>query len=145
MRTLKRIIIGFCLILAIAILPFVINPVINNIRLANFSRQIYTHSLPMQTKILEKQSICGKLNGNGDGMDFLATILIKSDLSLEDLQKYYSFATVIKQDGVTLKDDCVENRELKYSALNNINNYEGYYVVYIYDGGYPALFDIRGA
>lgn len=144
MKTLKRIIIVFCLILAISILPWFVNPIINNIRLAQFSRQIYSHSLPRQTQLLEKQCICGKLNGNGDGMDFLATILIKSDLSLEELQRYYSFATVIKQEGIILNSEYLENGEIRYSKLKDVTNFKDYYVVFIFDGGYPALFDIRG-
>jgi len=144
MKILKRIIMSFCLILVIVILPWLINPVINNIRLAHFSRQIYTYSLPMQTKILEKQSICGKLNGNGDGMDFLATILIKSDFSLEELQSYYSFATVIKQVGMILNSEYLQHGEIRYSNLKNVTNFNDYYVVFIFDGGHPALFDIRG-
>lgn len=78
-------------------LTWFLNPAINNVKLYRLSRQLSNHSISLKVQIIEKQSICGKLNGNGNGMDFLATILVKSDLSLEELQKYYSFATVIKQ------------------------------------------------
>ena len=51
----------------------------NDFVLNSFSKQIYNCNLPEGTVIVEKQNMCGKLNGNGDGMDFLACILIKSD------------------------------------------------------------------
>lgn len=144
-KTLIRVLkIVFCIIFAALILPWFLNPAINNIKLYRLSRELSNHSISLKTQIIEKQSICGKLNGNGNGMDFLVTILVKSDLSLEELQKYYSFATVIKQEGMSLNTEYLEHGEIEYSKLKDITSFEDYFVVLIFDGGYPALFDIRG-
>lgn len=78
-------------------------------------------------------------------MDFLATILIHSDLSLEELQQHYFYAEVIEQQGIMLKSEYLENDEIRYSKLKGLTSFNGYFVVLIYDGGYPALFDIRGS
>jgi len=142
---LKRpFIIVICSIVAVLILPWFICPVINNIKLACFTRQLTGYELPSKTQMIESRSICGKLNGNGNGMDFFATILIKSDLSLNELQKYYSFANVVLQKDVNLKSEYLEHGEIRYTKLQHVTADNKYFVVLIYNGGYPALFDLRG-
>ena len=61
----------------------------NDLVLNSFSEQLYNCNLPDKTVIVEKHEICGKLNGNGDGMDFLACILIKSDKTMEELEEHF--------------------------------------------------------
>jgi hypothetical protein len=145
MRLLKRpFIIVTCSIIAVLILPWFICPFINNIKLFCLTRQLTGYELPSKTQMIENRSICGKLNGNGNGMDFLATILIKSDLSIGELQKYYSFAEVIPQKCTNLKSEYLEHGEIKYTKLQHVKAYNNYFVVLIYYDGYPALFDLRG-
>ena len=40
--------------------------------------------------MIESISRAGKLTGNGNGMQYFGAILIRSDLSLEELDAYYS-------------------------------------------------------
>lgn len=145
MIKLKKTVIVTCILFSLIILPWLINPLINNLRLFFLTKQLMDYTLPAQTEVLENDSVCGKLNGNGNGMDFLTTILIKSDLSLEELQKHYSFAKVIEQKGRKLDSQYLEHGEIYYSELKDVTNYENYFVVMIYDSGHPALFDIRGS
>ena len=51
---------------------------------------------PEETVIISYETRYGKLNGNGNGMDFFACTLIKSDLSLNELKQYYSKTHLIK-------------------------------------------------
>ena len=87
----KRIL--FAIVLALLVLLvvtlFVVSPILNNITLSNFSKQIYNYPLPKNTVLIEKEAVCGKLNGNGNGMDFFACILIKSDMSIDQIKDYY--------------------------------------------------------
>ncbi|MBP2644004.1 MAG: hypothetical protein H6Q67_1891 [Firmicutes bacterium] len=119
------------------------------------------NSLKLYRKItlIESKKICGKLNGNGNGMDFLACILIKSDLSLDELQQYFSgiaFQTVkndknhkvtkqvLHVNGNKLATEYLQHDGIFFTTLKSNLDYSSYYVVLIYDGEYSADFAIRG-
>ena len=55
-------------IFLIIILPFIISPIVNNI-FGIFSNQLKIFN-SKETKFIEQKSVCGKLNGNGNGMNF---------------------------------------------------------------------------
>lgn len=150
------------ILILIVISPFVIAPLMNNLALLNFSKQLYNYPLPLHTKILEKHDACGKLNGNGNGMDFVATMLVKSDLTSNELNDYYFKATfnyaknensiskdkialeIVTPTSPNLESEYLEHQEIYFDKLKNINSYSNYYIVILYDGGYSADFDIRG-
>ena len=46
--------------------------------------------LPEKTELIESISRAGKLTGNGNGMQYFGAILIQSELSLKELDDYYS-------------------------------------------------------
>ncbi|WP_157950296.1 hypothetical protein [Vallitalea okinawensis] len=138
---------------------FVVSPIINDITLNNFAEQLNEYPLPESTSLIEKEAVCGKLNGNGNGMDFFACILIKSDLSIDELMQYYDQEElraakkgskysinldIIHANGDKLETGYLEHQKIYFSTLNNVTDYTGYYIVMIYDGGYPAYFDMRG-
>ena len=157
------------ILFAIAIIPvllvflvvtsFIVAPILNNITLSSFSKQIYNYPLPKNSELVEKKAVCGKLNGIGNGMDFFACILIKTDMSIDQLKQYYkekefksakndkdhaANVEVTSINGEQLSTDYVLHEDVRFSKLKNINDYSGYYAVMIYDGGYSADFDIRG-
>jgi len=146
------------LIFLIIIGTFIVSPMINNYRLNNFEEQLSKYPLPKETSILDSQSICGKLNGNGNGMDFFSVIVIKSELELDEVKDYYNISmkpakrkgshnvtlAVDYVTGSTLESDLIENRDMSFSTLNKVSDLTGYYFVMIYDGGYPPDFDLRG-
>jgi hypothetical protein len=158
-RTLFTIILIPVILLRLVVTPYIVVPILNNISLSGFSRQIYKYPLPQNTVFIEKEAVCGKLNGNGNGMDFFACFVIKSDMSIEQLSQYYKDKKfkpakkdkkhvvgieVMPVNGEQLITDYVKYEKVRFSKLKDINDYSGYYVVMIYDGGYSALFDIRG-
>ena len=168
MKTIKWIGIGFLIIFALLILPIFISPIANNITLNSFSKQLYQIELP-NTKVLEKHSICGKLNGNGNGMDFLVCVLVETDLTFEELkaefankkfkhaklgaamqygelkdESYSVDIDVVKADDKKLHTDYLEHGEIRFGNPENWDDYSKYYALVIYDGGYSATFDIRG-
>ena len=168
MKIAKRIGIWCLIFFVLLILPFFIFPIANNITLNSFSKQLYQIELP-NTKVLEKHSICGKLNGNGNGMDFLACVLVETDLTYEELKaefesknfkhaklgatlqyggfkdgKYPVDVDVVKVDNGKLNTDYLMHGEIKFGNPKNWDDYSKYYALVIYDGGYSALFDIRG-
>ena len=69
---------------------FVSVPVYNNYCAYNVEKMLCETPLPEQTELIEAISQTGKLTGNGNGMQYFGAILIKSELSLEELETYYS-------------------------------------------------------
>ncbi len=147
------------MIIVLIVASFFISPLINNLTLNSFAKQLYKQPLPPRTQLLEKEAVCGKLNGNGNGMDFFASVLIRSDLSLDELEAYYQNTSVksakktenravspqvLLPEGEKLNTEYVEHADIYFEHLKTINNYSGYYVIMIYDGGYEAWFDLRG-
>jgi hypothetical protein len=147
------------IVLAILYLSlYFITPVVNNGALSIFAGQINRDHLPENTMVIEKEARCGKLNGNGNGMDFFACALIKSDLSLNELKHFYegmSFRTArwnnkhsVEVDVIPamyeLETEYYERETIYFDKLKDMKNYSGYYVLILYDGGYPPDFDIRG-
>lgn len=160
---IKKIIITIICIPMVLVLLFIslffINPIINDFRLNNFAKQLKEYPLPDKTYIVEAQSVCGKLNGNGNGMDYFACILIKSELDIDKIKEHYSNAVLrparrgkdhkvkVMVDYVTspkVESDLIEHRKIYFEKIKKINDYSGYYYVMAYDGGYFSGFDLRG-
>ncbi len=156
------------IILVIALIPpvlfaslFILMPLYNNYCLHRFSNQIYAYDLADNTQIIEKYDQCGKLNGNGNNMDFFASMLIYSEENLDEIKTYYSSIElktarsdkqlpsappdieVYKVTSPYLECEYL-NTPIKYYSLVNEDTYENMYFVVIFDGGYSADFDYRG-
>ncbi|QOR34962.1 hypothetical protein IMX26_16105 [Clostridium sp. 'deep sea'] len=155
-KTIVGITIGVLICLFIS--AFFVTPLINNVVLNRFSTQIEDIKLPNHTSILNINSICGKLTGNGNGMDFLSCALIKSELSLLELQQFFSNikfknakksrysvnVDVVKTNSYKLNSMYLEHGELVFNCIKNESSYDNLYYVVISDSGYPTFFDLRG-
>lgn len=148
---MKRVIfiIILILILTAALLSlFTAAPIINDNMAEKTAKELAALPLPDDTEWIESVYKAGKLVGNGNGMQYFGAILIKSDLSLEELKEYYLSFTenewecvVENQLGVDIK--IIEHAELTFKA-----DVEGddYYIVYSW-GDNNTIFhelDIRG-
>ena len=65
-------------------------PLINNHTAYKVEKALCEIPLPEETELIESLSQAGKLTGNGNGMQYFGVILIRSELSLEELDAYYS-------------------------------------------------------
>ena len=65
-------------------------PLINNHTAYKVEKALCEIPLPEETELIESLSQAGKLTGNGNGMQYFGAILIRSELSLEELDAYYS-------------------------------------------------------
>ena len=111
-------------------------------------QQFQEANLPKQTELIEAISQTGKLTGNGNGMQYFGAILIKSELSLEELDAYYSEYRsngweylVEVQEGQSV--EMIEHGGLQFSEEIKDNSY---YIVYSWGSGNSLLreLDIRG-
>lgn len=134
---------------AVIIIVFAIAiPVSNNIAAYNIAKELSDIKLPDKTEYVESVSVAGKVIGNGNGMQYLGAILIKSELELEELQTYYSqfaendWECIVKEQKGN-KVQIVDHRNPKFQT--EIVG-DDYFVVYSTDGSDSiwADFDIRG-
>ena len=98
--------------------------------------------------MIESLSQAGKLTGNGNGMQYFGAILIRSELSLEELDAYYSDyrsneweCLVETQEGQSI--EVIDHGTLQFAK--EIKD-SGYYIVYSWGSGNSLLeeLDIRG-
>ena len=135
---------GICLIVLI-LAAFVSVPVYNNYCAYNVEKMLCETPLPEQTELIEAISKAGKLTGNGNGMQYFGAILIKSELSLEELDAYYSeyrsneWEYLVEGQSVEM----LEHGGLQFSEEIKGNSY---YIVYSWGSGNSLLreLDIRG-
>ena len=135
---------GICLIVLI-LAAFVSVPIYNNYCAYNVEKMLCETPLPEQTELIEAISQTGKLTGNGNGMQYFGAILIKSELSLEELDAYYSeyrsneWEYLVEGQSVEM----LEHGGLQFSEEIKGNSY---YIVYSWGSGNSLLreLDIRG-
>lgn len=134
-------------VIILLLIGFVIAvPLVNNSSAKKVEQQLLSAEVPEDTRVIESVSAAGKLVGNGNGMQYLGAILIKSELSFGELSDFYGKALpdafVKEQKGQ--KIDIAEHENLSFEA--EINNSDSYYIVYLFgDGAWPfSKLDIRG-
>lgn len=66
------------------------------------ARDLEAIPLPPSTEYVAQAHRAAKLVGNGNGMQYLGAILIRSDLSLAELSSYYEGVDVGDSSGITV-------------------------------------------
>ena len=121
---------------------------INNNIAYKVEKELCETPLPEKTELIESISRAGKLTGNGNGMQYFGAILIQSELSLKELDDYYSDHRsneweylVEVQEGQSI--DVIDHETLNFGK--EIND-AGYYIVYSWESENSLLkeLDIRG-
>ena len=138
-------ILGIIFLFSILILPRYYNDYIAK-TIANEIKEI---PLPEKTEFLEKKYVAGKLNGCGNGMQYYGAILIKSELSENELKEYYNMFSdsewsniVEKQIGNSI--EMIEHRDIFFQTKFEDN--VDYFIVYTWGdySGIASELDIRG-
>ena len=123
-------------------------PLINNHTAYKVEKALCEIPLPEETELIESLSQAGKLTGNGNGMQYFGAILIQSELSLKELDDYYSdhrsneWEYLVEiQEGQSI--DVIDNETLNFGK--EIND-AGYYIVYSWESENSLLkeLDMRG-
>lgn len=123
-------------------------PVINNYSAYKVEKKLCETPLPEQTERLESISRAGKLTGNGNGMQYFGAILIRSELSLEELKTYYLLYQsneweyfVEVQSGRQI--GVIEHETLQFTEISEKGKC---YIVYSWGSGITPFdeLDIRG-
>lgn len=123
-------------------------PIINNQYAHSLEEKLCEIPLPKNTEFIESISKAGKLNGNGNGMQYFGAILIKSEFSLQELEIYYSNYRSNQWDCLVevQNDNSIKEIEHELVCFNASVSDTGYYIVYSW-GSNNSIFDkldIRG-
>ena len=140
---LVGILIAFGLIVGVISIPLA-----NNCIAYKIEKVLRETPLPEGTKLIDSLSKAGKLIGNGNGMQYFGAILIQSDLSLEELNDYYSYYRSNEWDYLVEVQEGQSVYMIEHGTLyfpEEING-SGYYIVYSWGNGNHLLeeLDIRG-
>ncbi|MBO7162412.1 MAG: hypothetical protein J6W15_06300 [Clostridia bacterium] len=87
-------------------------------------------------EILETKSVCGKLNGNGNGINYFSAVLIKADEDevkalVEALETEFEGAKYYLQEDGKIATIHNEHGRLEYETA--LENGKTYYTVYVFD------------
>lgn len=146
---MKKIMISIITVILVGIVLFLMAcPRVNDMTAEKVSEKLASTTLPERTEIVEQIDRAGKLCGNGNGMQFFGAILLKSELTQEELDQYYekyrkeSWEYVVAPQ-VTEHVEAVELEDLSFTAAISE---EGYYIVYTWGTGVEPFceFDLRG-
>ena len=115
----------------------------------SFRREIRQSDTAVE--LLEIQSICGKLNGNGNGMNYLGAALVQSDSAAQmdalaaELKSDFDVVDYIVLEGKQLDIPYLEHGNLTFD-YTDFREGQSYYCIYFYIHEHPAsnIFDIRG-
>ena len=141
-------------LLALIVLPNIIVPIYNDIVAVRYLKQLKDYPLPDEAARAGAFWAVGKFTGNGNNTEYFAAILLETAVSQEEIAAYYREADFSParprhethqlhvgalQDGRLIFED-----DFHFSKPLDLPAGAYYLCVALYDGGYPAMFDIRG-
>ena len=148
---MKRLLVILISLILIPILAQFGVQIANNCIAMEVEKEIKSLPLLERTNYIESISAAEKLVGNGNGMQYFGAMLIKSELSLEELDTYYSvyrennweYVVGYQTDGVIMDENWIVG-DLGFKS--DIDS-DDYYIVYSWgdtDVDFLSWFDIRG-
>lgn len=130
---------------------FISVPIINDHTANNVRETLLNCPLPEKTSLCDSVSAAGKLDGNGNGMQYFGAILIQSQLDKKSLETYYTTYRDSKWSYIvdiqsSERLAMIEHRNISFSFLSNVTDFSNYYVVYSWGTSNFIFsdFDIRG-
>ena len=144
----KMLLLTPAIFIAILILLMYISGPINDRVVADFVKELKQKPLPDNTVIVEENAIADRICGNGDGVQYCGALLLKSDLSLEELKEYYLSQFNDNEDYniveyKTIDESYLEERSAFHFDAEKEDNY---YILYAWSN-YDSIFtylDWRG-
>ena len=123
----------------------------NHIVLKNYTEKM-KNSIKNENELqlVDIQSECGKLNGNGNGVQYFGAALVKTDKEecvqkvVEGLQDEYEIITYTKQNGAQIMCKYVEHVTISYVCADLDWQADCYYTIYFYCSGSEGILDING-
>lgn len=147
MKKLAKIIL---IAISVLLISFMISiPIVNDYSASEIEKRLMAIPLPENTEYVDSISKAGKMTGNGNGMQYFGAVLVKSELSLDELSAYYSAyrendwdCLVEIQEGQQI--EVTEHGSLSFET--SLSAEEQYYILYSWGSGIEPFseLDIRG-
>ncbi|MDE7177211.1 MAG: hypothetical protein K2O59_05290 [Lachnospiraceae bacterium] len=149
LAVIERFVIFFITLTIILFTLYIVSPIVNDNVAKKTAVELVEIPLPNNTELMESIYKAGKLVGNGNGMQYFGAILIKSELSLDELIEYYAeFAdnewTCVVENQINTDVDA-KIMDITLSFKTNIDG-NNYYIVYSWGDNTTIFheFDLRG-
>lgn len=152
MSELLALIVGFAVLLVM--LPFLIFGYFHTTPALNAFAQQLSEAMPANTKTIDSVSEFGTVTGNGDHCDFLAGVLVETEMNRDDFEEYvranykdnstnlrFTWWSGKDADASIRKPDYANFWPLRDIALRNITAPSNQVLVYTYKP--DAVFDFR--
>lgn len=115
----------------------VLIPIANNVILNGYVKELKQYDVGAEFEIVEQASACGKLYGNGNGMEYMAVLLIKCEKELEETSMDGSWEGiwVIHADNDKrleglLNIHSINRTQNIRTAWKELESMDGYYMLY---------------
>lgn len=152
----KKIAIAVVCILILSAVGFlgIFIPIHNDHIASEIEHTLLETPLPENTEVIESVNVAGKLTGNGNGMNFFGGMLIKTELTEDELEQFYSeireygFEYLIVNQNSD-KISVIEHGDYNFESLKNVTDFDRFYLIYTWGSDNSALknfgnFDLRG-
>ena len=131
-------------------LLFVVSvPFVNDYTATLIATKLQDVPLPEKSSYIESISQSGKMVGNGNGMQFFGAILIESELSIDELIRFYSDYSnsklrLIVEEQKNQKIEFIEHGKLSFN--HELTENANYFILYSWGSGIEPFcsLDIRG-
>ena len=147
-KTLKRIFtitITLCFSLLIVFWLLVI-PIGNEIILSGYEKDLKNYDIDCEYDIIETAKSCGKLYGNGNGMEYLVVSIIKTDENVnENLPTIGDGIFIIRADNNEKLDELLNvngSIDKIKEKLSNISDQSKYYILYSLHSADNEIWDL---
>ena len=146
---MKKMLVAMLTVAVLMVCGFIIAiPIVNDNVAEKTAKELVKIPMPEGTEYIESKSRAGKLVGNGNGMQYFGAILIQSELSLEELQEYYSDYADSEWECIVERQTDNEISVLEHGSLEFESEITGdkFFVVYSWGSNDSIFneFDIRG-
>jgi hypothetical protein len=126
----------FCVLLCVHIL--------NNIKAHQIVKSLEDLSLPKNTIIVNTVSFVGNTSGTGNHTEIYTCALVKSTLSIDEINDIFKPVTIIKADEQKLKTNAMANHNLSFNELVSADAPNQYFLIEWIDDAILLTFDLRG-
>jgi len=148
MKILKRILLAILAIVIIVPIGFMafflfVGPALNDARASSIEKELSRIELPPETEIIETASYCGNTGGTGNHVEIWAGVLIRSELTEEEISQFFKDYEIVWAVPVDENLYPEPRDDMKFPYLSGNGERTGCYIIADY---YKAVTqnDIRG-
>jgi len=123
---------------------------LNDIKTEKLTNEMLNGPIPNSTEVIEIISGCGNTTGTGNDVEIWIGLLVKSELSKEELLKFYRnlygkdiqvYEVAADSSRYSLTMDILK---IEFNSLKNLSNYDNHFIIERPEEAVFENFDFRG-